>query len=107
MDSRLVVNLSKPAGEREELVPLTAAEQAARDAARGEADAAAAAATAATGNERTLRDRVAAAIDALGADHAAWDTLSPAQKDRATRNAIRLVLQLSRLVIRKLDSPGP
>lgn len=92
--------------EGEELVqrPATAEELAEIEAREAEATAAIATAELEHKNAGVLRERVGVMLEELKADHAGWAGLTAAQKDRATRNTIRLVLALARLVIRRLEA---
>lgn len=79
--------------------PMSAAENADRDA----IEAAASAERVAEENATTLRDRAEQALENLEGAWAGWANLTAAQKDAALKLNVRVTVALARLVLRKLD----
>jgi hypothetical protein len=87
-------------------VPYTAEEEAQADLDERAAVADRAARDTADANDRTVRDRLDTALANLEAANANWATLTAAQKDAATRSAVRASAGLIRLQLRRLDAAG-
>lgn len=57
-------------------------------------------------NRGAMRNRLLNARDALEAAYANWDSLSPAQKDNASKMLLRVVAGLVRLELNEYESAG-
>jgi len=57
-------------------------------------------------NAKAITDAISSQLDTLEAAARNWATLTPAQKDGATRIAVRNVARLGRLALNRLDTTG-